>query len=123
MDNIQIHIKLLNSVKEEESDKNIWKVEGNSILNKKSLESYTVTNIIYDGKSNEEIYSEFLKDSVNNNFIKGTGFCILTYGQSFTKNNFFKSNDENCGILYSLFKHIFSFYSPESRLDVKVYYV
>jgi len=122
MDNILIHIKLQNFNKEEDNSKNIWSVEGNTISNQKTNETFTFNSITDENRTYEDFYNNLLKENINNNLSKGTNFCLMTYGQSNYKYKFFRPIDENTGIIFPLAKDIFSFFGQEYKTEIKVDY-
>lgn len=120
MDNTYIHIKLQNFNKEEDISKNIWSVDGNNISNQKTNESFSFNSITDENKTYEDFYNNHLKEIIYSSLSKGTNCCIMTYGQSNFKFKFFRSIDENSGIIFPLVKDIFSFYGQEYKLEMKV---
>ena len=122
MENIQIHLKLSNPSKEEDYLEQTWKTDNSNLTNLKTNEIFSFKSILDDNLTNEEIFNNQLKDSVNSSLTKGVNLSVFTYGQSNpNKINFIKSyENDNNGIIFPLFKEMFTYLNQDFKYEIKV---
>ncbi|MCQ2819903.1 MAG: hypothetical protein MJ252_21775 [archaeon] len=122
MENINVYVRVRPFQKENESN---FKIEQNTLVNKKTNESFRFSDIFPTTAQNEQIFEAKFKDNLSF-LLQGINISIFAYGQTSTGKTFtMKGKNHNLnGIIPLSIKEIFSKLSDPSiiKFTVKVSY-